>query len=121
MLMSYFVFFFSSRRRHTSCALVTGVQTCALPIWSAQSSGVPNGKYCWFEPIQSAKLVSPASSMKSGPESVGLVGDSVGAKTSIKADRKSVVEGKRVSVRVELGGRRMIKQNTTAMTEMYQL
>src|SRR3546814_2885117 len=26
------VLFFSSRRRHTSCALVTGVQTCALPI-----------------------------------------------------------------------------------------
>src|SRR3546814_9402762 len=29
-----FCFFFSSRRRHTSCALVTGVQTCALPIYS---------------------------------------------------------------------------------------
>src|SRR3546814_15371472 len=27
-------FFFSSRRRHTRCALVTGVQTCALPILS---------------------------------------------------------------------------------------
>src|SRR3546814_5877645 len=26
------VLFFSSRRRHTRCALVTGVQTCALPI-----------------------------------------------------------------------------------------
>src|SRR3546814_17320802 len=29
----YVVFFFSSRRRHTRCALVTGVQTCALPIF----------------------------------------------------------------------------------------
>src|SRR3546814_4923540 len=28
-------FFFSSRRRHTRCALVTGVQTCALPILGA--------------------------------------------------------------------------------------
>src|SRR3546814_2184565 len=28
----YICFFFSSRRRHTRCALVTGVQTCALPI-----------------------------------------------------------------------------------------
>src|SRR3546814_9124930 len=27
------MFFFSSRRRHTRCALVTGVQTCALPIF----------------------------------------------------------------------------------------
>src|SRR3546814_8926113 len=34
-------FFFSSRRRHTRCALVTGVQTCALPIWW---SGQPPGK-----------------------------------------------------------------------------
>src|SRR3546814_7212518 len=31
-IMIVFVFF-SSRRRHTRCALVTGVQTCALPIY----------------------------------------------------------------------------------------
>src|SRR3546814_6017135 len=31
-MMIWFCFFFSSRRRHTRCALVTGVQTCALPI-----------------------------------------------------------------------------------------
>src|SRR3546814_9890252 len=31
----YIVFFFSSRRRHTRGALVTGVQTCALPIYGA--------------------------------------------------------------------------------------
>src|SRR3546814_2597888 len=34
------LFFFSSRRRHTRCALVTGVQTCALPIsWKRRSGG----------------------------------------------------------------------------------
>src|SRR3546814_19971154 len=33
--MLCFCFFFSSRRRHTRCALVTGVQTCALPIYGA--------------------------------------------------------------------------------------
>src|SRR3546814_10444558 len=32
MLLCVLYFFFSSRRRHTRCALVTGVQTCALPI-----------------------------------------------------------------------------------------
>src|SRR3546814_21145969 len=32
MIVIFFFFFFSSRRRHTRCALVTGVQTCALPI-----------------------------------------------------------------------------------------
>src|SRR3546814_1494727 len=31
-------FFFSSRRRHTRCALVTGVQTCALPIYAISIS-----------------------------------------------------------------------------------
>src|SRR3546814_7144104 len=33
------VFFFSSRRRHTRCALVTGVQTCALPISHVAEDG----------------------------------------------------------------------------------
>src|SRR3546814_6768215 len=36
MCMSDMFFFFSSRRRHTRCALVTGVQTCALPICAPQ-------------------------------------------------------------------------------------
>src|SRR3546814_9703350 len=33
MCLWWLFFFFSSRRRHTRCALVTGVQTCALPIF----------------------------------------------------------------------------------------
>src|SRR3546814_2463458 len=36
-------FFFSSRRRHTRCALVTGVQTCALPILPGEHLLVANG------------------------------------------------------------------------------
>src|SRR3546814_9016525 len=36
--MLFLCFFFSSRRRHTRCALVTGVQTCALPILDARWS-----------------------------------------------------------------------------------
>src|SRR3546814_10669488 len=38
LLLVYGAIFFSSRRRHTSCALVTGVQTCALPISMPSSS-----------------------------------------------------------------------------------
>src|SRR3546814_2608800 len=43
--MYVFFFFFSSRRRHTRCALVTGVQTCALPILvdALQDSAARNG------------------------------------------------------------------------------
>src|SRR3546814_4265494 len=58
MRVDLFLFFFSSRRRHTRCALVTGVQTCALPIckttkftfeqpfpvYVAYWTVVPNGK-----------------------------------------------------------------------------
>src|SRR3546814_5731078 len=47
MLIVYFLFFFfSSRRRHTRCALVTGVQTCALPIF-ARLLKVPQIKVPW--------------------------------------------------------------------------
>src|SRR3546814_5295502 len=34
-ILVWYFFFFSSRRRHTRCALVTGVQTCALPIFAS--------------------------------------------------------------------------------------
>src|SRR3546814_15122995 len=45
--------FFSSRRRHTRCALVTGVQTCALPICRGSGSSVTSpviGPYSAPEP-----------------------------------------------------------------------
>src|SRR3546814_8829575 len=38
-VLGCFGFFCSSRRRHTRCALVTGVQTCALPISYAGGFG----------------------------------------------------------------------------------
>src|SRR3546814_19659193 len=38
----FLFFFFSSRRRHTRCALVTGVQTCALPIFNKVAEGRPH-------------------------------------------------------------------------------
>src|SRR3546814_4156677 len=41
-------FFLSSRRRHTGCALVTGVQTCALPIFVAVVTPMfPDGAVDW--------------------------------------------------------------------------
>src|SRR3546814_7681033 len=42
------LFFFSSRRRHTRCALVTGVQTCALPIYTYDIKAIlPDGQSRW--------------------------------------------------------------------------
>src|SRR3546814_9975395 len=40
----YCIFFFSSIRRHTRCALVTGVQTCALPICPLAAEGAKAGE-----------------------------------------------------------------------------
>src|SRR3546814_17510223 len=51
-----FFFFFSSRRRHTRCALVTGVQTCALPI----SPQPTNRSNCKGLPMRDAVIVSTA-------------------------------------------------------------
>src|SRR3546814_4372104 len=66
-----FLFFFSSRRRHTRCALVTGVQTCALPISSHAEflkTAHPIGRY--GEPAEigetAAWLLSDASSFVTG-------------------------------------------------------
>src|SRR3546814_9797641 len=51
-----FVFFFSSRRRHTRCALVTGVQTCALPI-SSMAAGRIKGLYPSFPEATKAPYI----------------------------------------------------------------
>src|SRR3546814_6979160 len=51
----FICFFFSSRRRHTICALVTGVQTCALPI-SLQllERSLPPSKHLVFGHVMAA-------------------------------------------------------------------
>src|SRR3546814_5130554 len=46
MISGVIYFLFSSRRRHTSCALVTGVQTCALPIWPVRRTASALGFAC---------------------------------------------------------------------------
>src|SRR3546814_2879979 len=53
LLVCVMFFFFSSRRRHTRCALVTGVQTCALPIYGIYSRGM-------LPPLISSMKVMPA-------------------------------------------------------------
>src|SRR3546814_1514510 len=67
-------FFFSSRRRHTRCALVTGVQTCALPIYAVDAQDIylaiyrrritavqaPPALQPYFEPLLGAPLTDSA-------------------------------------------------------------
>src|SRR3546814_3359037 len=48
------VVFFSSRRRHTRCALVTGVQTCALPIYLQVETDRQDAQGDFFRQINKA-------------------------------------------------------------------
>src|SRR3546814_9741137 len=66
LCVSFVCFFFSSRRRHTRCALVTGVQTCALPI---------------SDPVTGQKRISKAALGGIGGALGGyLLGDLVGGR-----------------------------------------
>src|SRR3546814_8545937 len=101
-VLTLIVFFFSSRRRHTRCALVTGVQTCALPIFGqhrprqASGRGGPGGAV----PGCCHRRALGEGILESGGRDPG------------PGDRKRVVEDKSVSVRVDLGGRCIIKKQT---------
>src|SRR3546814_8722819 len=96
------IFVFSIRRRHTRCALVTGVQTCALPIFE---------KAYWV-PVSCLAVMQGVTLRASWSRNVHrIVGTVIGMGLTwlllpfLTEDRKSVVTGKRVSVRVDIGGR----------------
>src|SRR3546814_796359 len=59
-------FFFSSRRRHTRCALVTGVQTCALPIYGVtQANGTDAvSPSTLFQAASIAKMVAATGALR---------------------------------------------------------
>src|SRR3546814_7546067 len=64
------MFFFSSRRRHTRCALVTGVQTCALPICvDAASNRLTVTAGAVSTTLTRADAAQPSSSV---PSSIGV-------------------------------------------------
>src|SRR3546814_12072110 len=120
-------FFFSSRRRHTSCALVTGVQTWLFRAVApdqfvggtvvAQLRQARGGQFA-CGPLRQhlAQLHAPLVEGVDVPDHA-LHEHAVLVKRHQRTqrDRKSVVSGTSVSVRVDLGGRRIItkKKNKT--------
>src|SRR3546814_11514987 len=132
-MMSFMLFFFfSSRRRHTRCALVTGVQTCALPIcqlkrhysrmedavtalrafnrFHTRFVGALDAHYMQTDlSLVEARLLyeiahrdAPVASELQAE--LGL--DAGYVSRLLRRGRKSVGWGKRVLVRVDIGGRR---------------
>src|SRR3546814_18086907 len=99
-----FLFFFSSRRRHTRCALLTGVQSVLFrsPIPAKRASTPPTagpadvrGTNTRQTCIHAPNLSPAASTRTRRPGEPPRV-------------RTRVVSGKRVYVRIDLGGRRLI-------------
>src|SRR3546814_7419012 len=92
-------FFFSSRRRHTRCALVTGVQTCALPISVLSGSDGAGAGVAGAGAGAGAGAVvggaADSSSLPAPPFAAGDWGalDALGAAegSATGSDRKSVV------------------------------
>src|SRR3546814_2314540 len=82
----FLFFFFSSRRRHTRCALVTGVQTCALPIYfsdaplvwgrdGASAAGARRAGHDLLHAVAAGTLVAPSTAGGAGRGGGGLRGD----------------------------------------------
>src|SRR3546814_10340724 len=70
-VVCFFDFFFSSRRRHTRCALVTGVQTCALPIYRARREILSAGDAFAAYPLNPVGLRSQGVPGRSEERRVG--------------------------------------------------
>src|SRR3546814_1402399 len=108
-----FFFFCSSLRRHTRGALVTGVQTCALPILLA--TGAPSDRALDIPGADLPGVIGSAAFVgwyNGHPDFTDLAPALHGPGAVVIGngkDRKSVGSGKGVSVRVDLGGRRVVK------------
>src|SRR3546814_19115259 len=88
------MFFFSSIRRHTRCALVTGVQTCALPILGIAELGSENDTSIKAVSIIFivAKIIDIAAECAAlQQESAGLI---LGGKTQSPLEPEGIGEGR---------------------------
>src|SRR3546814_3251293 len=119
MLILLYFFFFASRRRHTNCALLTGVQTCALPICHRRAAcrklhrlatgrGAEIGDTLAGDIAQHPRrqggggvLHPPLALVKARQRFDGAAHLATAARTSVEA-------GQSVSVRVALEGSRVI-------------
>src|SRR3546814_17796888 len=118
-------FVFSSRRRHTRCALVTGVQTCALPICRLDDAIVGDQYRLEVarEDIETARddhvlgaVHQRQEPVLVDPSDVAVAIEEIPVAIVPVQDRKRVESGKSVSVRVALSGRRFMHKTKTAYT-----
>src|SRR3546814_1878104 len=99
------IFFFSSRRRHTRCALVTGVQTCALPI-SGRSDRRRSGKTLRRLPMDGRQAAERTRRTR---------------RCYLAAAREASVRGRRVAARRRLCHRRAMTRSEEHTSELQSL
>src|SRR3546814_13392125 len=105
----FVVFFLSSRRRHTRCALVTGVQTCALPILWMVFLGIPAAfRYGSMISVDLMHRKASPRFRRVLDAVITLLSLALLAVIAWRSEERRV--GKECSVRVDLGGRRIIKK-----------
>src|SRR3546814_9860302 len=99
-IVNVVVCFFSSRRRHTRCALVTGVQTCALPISGVgrkQALCRPDGKNRIYRPWNNGRTHGGAScqggARRHGFQSLDGEDPGMGGETWRRSSRQSGAGG----------------------------
>src|SRR3546814_14103702 len=136
------MFFCSSRRRHTRCALVTGVQTCALPISPPPNRPLPSqgegpklkargfrrsykaavrplgAPRLQWAMIQTPPPTSPLDALKP-PAGRGLeaaLNRAVPLDPETREHRKSVVRGESTAGRLDTGGGRQINKHKNSNT-----
>src|SRR3546814_17426456 len=108
------LFFFSSRRRHTSCALVMGVQTWALPIPASAEVEEPGPAVAVGQAASESAADSGSSQISELVRRIDKYQSTRGQPAAPRApraaflfatgDRKGVGEGKGVAGRLDLGG-----------------
>src|SRR3546814_20501399 len=121
MFFFFLVFFFSSRRRHTRCALVTGVRRVLFRSIAGKDDAMmkptmPDSR------IVTGRLANGMASVNGSTPRMenqittlepkrSPIGPPITVPSALapRKERKSVVKGKRVSVSVDVGGSRIIK------------
>src|SRR3546814_11595446 len=115
----YVCFFFSSRRRHTRCALVTGVQTCALPIsrtaadlarYRARDAHALSFRRISADLFRHCGVRGVAARDRGNRLRERLSQDRGRARARTRSEERRV--GKECVSSVDLGGRRIIKKKT---------
>src|SRR3546814_638006 len=87
------MFFFSSRRRHTRCALVTGVQTCALPIYRKGGQGLDDIYSFSFEKPRIVIILRGTKANKQTSERIEATVTLFDGKREIVARKSSGIAG----------------------------